>query len=163
MIVDSSALLEQAVDDIVTSAFASAGQRCSSLRMLFVQQEVAHELRDLLIGAMNELRIGDTKNLATDTGPVIDEEAQNMLLGHINSMKHTARWFHETPMPKKSQTDAENMPSASREPLAAEGSNAWGTMSASVSHYVTPHVFGLDDPSELKEEVFGPRAAFLHL
>ena len=172
MIVDSSALLEQAVDDIVTSAFASAGQRCSSLRMLFVQQEVAHELRDLLIGAMNELRVGKTQNLSTDIGPVIDEDAQNMLLGHIDYMKHHARWFHETPLQKESPDDLVNMRSAPREPapeankdyrvgshpepLAAGGSTAWGKRSPSESHFVTPTLFGLDDPSELKEEVFGP-------
>ncbi len=127
MIVDSSALLEQAVDDIILSAFGSAGQRCSSLRMLFVQHEVAHELRELLMGAMNELRIGDTRLLTTDIGAVIDREAQKHLLGHIDHMKRTARWTH-----------------------SVRGHHLEGDT------FVEPHVFGLDDPSELTEEVFGP-------
>lgn len=97
MIVDSSALLEQAVDDIITSAFGSAGQRCSALRMLLVQQEIAQDLHDLLIGAMNELRLGSPRDIATDIPPVIDAEAQNNLLAYINATAPNARWRHSIP------------------------------------------------------------------
>ena len=76
MIVDSTALPEQAVRDIVTSAFQSAGQRCSALRMLYVQRDVEDRVLKMLFGAIDELRIGDPWDLATDVGPVIDEEAR---------------------------------------------------------------------------------------
>ncbi len=76
MIVDSSALAEQAVMDIAQSAFNSAGQRCSALRVLFVQEEMAPKLLDMLKGYMAELTIGDPSLLSTDIGPVIDTDAQ---------------------------------------------------------------------------------------
>jgi RHH-type proline utilization regulon transcriptional repressor/proline dehydrogenase/delta 1-pyrroline-5-carboxylate dehydrogenase len=76
MIVDSTALPEQAVRDIVASAFQSAGQRCSALRVLYVQEDVADGMLEMLFGAMDELRAGDPWHLSTDTGPVIDEEAR---------------------------------------------------------------------------------------
>ena len=79
MIVDSSALPEQAVADALTSAFDSAGQRCSALRVLCVQDDIADRLLPMLEGAMRELRIGDTRSLATDVGPVIDAEARTNL------------------------------------------------------------------------------------
>ena len=100
MIVDSSALLEVAVDDIITSAFGSAGQRCSALRAVFVQEEVARPLRELLEGAMNELRIGDPRELSTDIPAVIDREAQQMLLGHCHALKQTARFVHGLSAPE---------------------------------------------------------------
>ena len=80
MIVDNSALPEQVVTDAVESAFRSAGQRCSALRVLFLQEEVAPKIVEMLPGAMAELRIGDPGQLATDVGPVIDEPAQDDLL-----------------------------------------------------------------------------------
>jgi len=76
MIVDSTALPEQAVRDIVASAFQSAGQRCSALRCLYVQEDVAPHLIEMIKGAMDELRVGDPWQLSTDVGPVIDDEAQ---------------------------------------------------------------------------------------
>ena len=82
MIMDSSALAEQAISDIVTSAFQSAGQRCSALRVLFVQEDVAPQIRDVLAGAMAELAVGDPGFLDTDVGPVIDEEARDRLEAH---------------------------------------------------------------------------------
>jgi RHH-type proline utilization regulon transcriptional repressor/proline dehydrogenase/delta 1-pyrroline-5-carboxylate dehydrogenase len=148
MIVDSSALLEQACDDIILSAFGSAGQRCSSLRMLFVQEEVAQHLKDLLVGAMDELALGDPFLLATDIGPVIDAGAQSGLLAHIGAMKRTARWSHHTPAP------ASKPSVGSAEPRSGGG---LGVIPPSASHtYVAPHLFGLDSPSVLTEEVFGP-------
>ena len=86
MIVDSTALLEQVVPDIIKSSFQSAGQRCSALRVLFVQEEIAEELEQMLAGAMAELAIGDPWQLATDVTPVIDDEAREMLEGHARHM-----------------------------------------------------------------------------
>ncbi len=82
MIVDSTALPEQAVRDIVTSAFQSAGQRCSALRMLYVQRDVEDRVLEMLFGAIDELRIGDPWDLATEVGPVIDEEARAHIEAH---------------------------------------------------------------------------------
>ncbi len=86
MVVDSTALLEQVVDDVVTSCFRSAGQRCSALRVLYVQEDVADNLIDMLIGAMDALVIGDPVNAETDVGPVIDAEALKRLESHVCAM-----------------------------------------------------------------------------
>ncbi|MHB1110880.1 MAG: bifunctional proline dehydrogenase/L-glutamate gamma-semialdehyde dehydrogenase PutA, partial [Devosia sp.] len=83
MIVDSTALPEQAVRDILASAFQSAGQRCSALRMLYVQEEAAGRTLEMLYGAMDELAVGDPWHLTTDIGPVIDDKARNRIEGHI--------------------------------------------------------------------------------
>jgi RHH-type proline utilization regulon transcriptional repressor/proline dehydrogenase/delta 1-pyrroline-5-carboxylate dehydrogenase len=82
MIVDSTALPEQVAKDAIASAFDSAGQRCSALRVLFLQEDVADRMLDQILGAMDELRIGDPFDLATDIGPVIDEEARAALVTH---------------------------------------------------------------------------------
>ena len=87
MIVDSSALLEQVVVDVVTSAFGSAGQRCSALRVLYVQEEVYPRVIDLLKGAMAQMKVGDPRWLATDVGPVIDPAALNNLKKHVEAMQ----------------------------------------------------------------------------
>src|SRR4029077_9002237 len=91
MIVDSSALPEQVVDDALASAFDSAGQRCSALRVLFLQDDVADQVLKMLLGAARELRIGDPFDYATDVGPVIDEEAKRALEAHKNRMRKEAR------------------------------------------------------------------------
>ncbi|HIP22000.1 MAG TPA: aldehyde dehydrogenase family protein, partial [Rhodobacteraceae bacterium] len=83
MIVDSSALPEQVVRDIVASAFQSAGQRCSALRVLYVQEDVAEVIEPMLFGAMDALRVGDPANLATDVGPVIDDAAFQKISEYI--------------------------------------------------------------------------------
>ena len=83
MVVDSTALHEQAVRDVLASAFQSAGQRCSALRCLYVQKDVAKEFREMLFGAMEELRLGDPWHLSTDIGPVIDAEAAAGIRAHI--------------------------------------------------------------------------------
>lgn len=87
MIVDSSALPEQAIGDLVVSAFLSAGQRCSATRILFVQEDVSARVLGMLSGAMDELRVGDPAELATDIGPVIDEPAQRRLEAHLSSVR----------------------------------------------------------------------------
>jgi RHH-type proline utilization regulon transcriptional repressor/proline dehydrogenase/delta 1-pyrroline-5-carboxylate dehydrogenase len=128
LIVDSSALPEQLVVDAVTSAFNSAGQRCSALRVLFLQQEIAPRVVELLIGAMDELAIGDPALLATDVGPVIDEEARKTLETHVAAMAAAGRVLHRVALP-----------AATRH----------GT-------YVAPTLIELDGIGRLQREVFGP-------
>ncbi len=127
MIVDSSALAEQAVMDIAQSAFNSCGQRCSALRVLFVQEEMAPKLLDMLKGYMAELVIGDPRLLSTDIGPVIDTDALTMLTNHFNAMSSQAKLLAQVAMPQGLQ-----------------------------GHYFAPAVFELPDISLLKREVFGP-------
>jgi RHH-type proline utilization regulon transcriptional repressor/proline dehydrogenase/delta 1-pyrroline-5-carboxylate dehydrogenase len=91
MIVDATALPEQVADDVVTSAFRSAGQRCSALRLLFVQDEVADRMIEMIAGAARELAIGDPRDPAIHIGPVIDLEAKQRLDAHIARMKQEAR------------------------------------------------------------------------
>jgi RHH-type proline utilization regulon transcriptional repressor/proline dehydrogenase/delta 1-pyrroline-5-carboxylate dehydrogenase len=91
MIVDATALPEQVADDVVASAFRSAGQRCSALRLLFVQDDVADRMIEMISGAARELRLGDPRDPATHIGPVIDAEAKQRLEAHIARMKQEAR------------------------------------------------------------------------
>ncbi|HOV04111.1 MAG TPA: bifunctional proline dehydrogenase/L-glutamate gamma-semialdehyde dehydrogenase PutA [Kaistiaceae bacterium] len=127
MIVDATALPEQVADDVVTSAFRSAGQRCSALRLLFVQDDVADRMLEMIAGAAAELRLGDPRRPATDMGPVIDAEAKDKLDAHIARM---TRQHH--------QVFAGTVPNS-----------ATGT-------FVAPHIFQLHKASDLGEEVFGP-------
>ncbi|MCP5361578.1 MAG: bifunctional proline dehydrogenase/L-glutamate gamma-semialdehyde dehydrogenase PutA [Hyphomicrobiales bacterium] len=129
MIVDSTALLEQAVDDIIVSAFGSAGQRCSALRVLYVQEDIADALLTMLAGAMQELQMGDTLLTTTDIGPVIDAEAQTTLEKHIRTMHRRAKHIATTPLPRA---------------LAKTG------------YYVAPHCFEIPEIGMLTREVFGP-------
>ena len=103
MIVDSTALPEQVVDDVMASAFRSAGQRCSSLRVLYAQREIAEQLVAMLAGAMRALVVGDPANVATDVGPVIDEAALARLLRHIEAMRDRVRC--QCPVPAAAQRD----------------------------------------------------------
>jgi RHH-type proline utilization regulon transcriptional repressor/proline dehydrogenase/delta 1-pyrroline-5-carboxylate dehydrogenase len=130
MIVDSSALVEQVVGDVVSSAFDSAGQRCSALRVLCVQQEVADRVIELLKGAMAEQRIGNPATLAVDIGPVIDVEAQTRLEHHIAAMRASGHPVFQQ----------------ARE---SDGATANGT-------FVQPALIELNHLSELHGEVFGP-------
>jgi RHH-type proline utilization regulon transcriptional repressor/proline dehydrogenase/delta 1-pyrroline-5-carboxylate dehydrogenase len=91
MIVDSTALPEQIVDDVVSSAFMSAGQRCSALRLLFLQEEIADPVLEMISGAMDELLIGDPADLQTDVGPVINAAARDGLAQHVERMRKEAR------------------------------------------------------------------------
>jgi RHH-type transcriptional regulator, proline utilization regulon repressor / proline dehydrogenase / delta 1-pyrroline-5-carboxylate dehydrogenase len=127
MIVDSSALAEQVVLDIMQSAFNSAGQRCSALRVLFVQEDIAPRLLSMLKGAMAELNLNLPHLLATDIGPVIDQDALNTLKQHVDRMKKEARLVYEMPAPH-----------------GMEGS------------YFQPCAFELNDLTLLPREVFGP-------
>jgi RHH-type transcriptional regulator, proline utilization regulon repressor / proline dehydrogenase / delta 1-pyrroline-5-carboxylate dehydrogenase len=90
LIADSSALPEQLVKDAMTSAFGSAGQRCSAARVLFVQSDIADKVIAMLAGAMDELKVGDPGLLSTDVGPVIDADAHKMLADHAARMEKEA-------------------------------------------------------------------------
>ncbi len=100
MIVDSTALPEQAVRDILASSFQSAGQRCSALRMLYVQEDVATPMLAMLTDAMNELRLGDPWQISTDVGPVIDETARTSIQRHIAAARAEGRVIHELEVPE---------------------------------------------------------------
>ena len=91
MFVDSTALTEQVVDDVIRSAFGSAGQRCSALRILFLQDDIADKTIETLKGAMDELIVSDPQDIFTDVGPIIDEEARTTLASHVDRMKREAK------------------------------------------------------------------------
>jgi RHH-type proline utilization regulon transcriptional repressor/proline dehydrogenase/delta 1-pyrroline-5-carboxylate dehydrogenase len=99
MIVDSSALPEQVTRDVVASAFQSAGQRCSALRVLFVQEDVADTMLTMIRGAMEALTIGDPRAITTDVGPVIDADAKAALDAHVAELRATGRIMAELPLP----------------------------------------------------------------
>ena len=127
MIVDATALPEQVTDDVITSAFRSAGQRCSALRLLCVQDDVADRVFDMIAGAARELKLGDPRDPATHVGPVIDAEARDKLERWIAGMHaRGAVLFHLPADPPKGGI------------------------------YVTPAIVELDSARELKDEVFGP-------
>ena len=130
MIVDSSALAEQVVVDVVNSAFDSAGQRCSALRVLCVQEDAADRVIAMLKGAMAEYRVGAPERLHTDIGPVIDEEAKGNIDKHIQTMRDKGRKVFQS-----ARVDAEEIKR--------------GT-------FVVPTLIELDSFSELKREIFGP-------
>lgn len=94
MIIDSTALPEQAVRDVIASAFQSAGQRCSALRCLYVQEDVADDIVNMIIGAMNELTVGDPWQINTDVGPVIDEHAKAQIADYISEARSFGRVLH---------------------------------------------------------------------
>ncbi len=131
MIVDSSALPEQVVTDALVSAFNSAGQRCSALRVLFLQEEIAEAVLEMLAGAMAELRLGDPLRLSTDVGPVIDHAAKVRLEAYVDRLRERSRLIAVAPSPR-----------------AAEA--------ARHGCFVSPAAFEVTWPSLPHEEVFGP-------
>jgi RHH-type proline utilization regulon transcriptional repressor/proline dehydrogenase/delta 1-pyrroline-5-carboxylate dehydrogenase len=100
MFVDTTALKEQVVDDVVLSAFGSAGQRCSALRILFLPHDTADLIIEIIKGAMDALVIGDPADPATDVGPVIDEEARSALAAHLERLEREAKVLHRLEAPK---------------------------------------------------------------
>ncbi len=128
LVADSSALPEQVVNDVMASAFNSAGQRCSACRVLFVQEEIAERVSQLLQSALGEWVIGDPAQLDTDSGPVIDADAKAMLERHREKMRATARVIVEMPLPAHC---------------------AHGT-------FVAPSIYELNNFDQLEQEVFGP-------
>ncbi|MBL9073144.1 bifunctional proline dehydrogenase/L-glutamate gamma-semialdehyde dehydrogenase PutA [Tabrizicola sp.] len=99
MLVDSTALPEQAVRDIIASSFQSAGQRCSALRCLYVQEDVAHTVTEMLFGAMEDMALGDPWQLATDIGPVIDAEAQAGIRAYVDAARAEGRVLKDLKAP----------------------------------------------------------------
>ena len=102
MIVDSTALPEQVVDDVIASGFQSAGQRCSALRVLYVQEEISDKVITMIKGAMAELTLGDPAMLSTDIGPVIDDKALQSLNGHVEYLKDKAILHYQCDIPDMS-------------------------------------------------------------
>ncbi|WP_277051651.1 bifunctional proline dehydrogenase/L-glutamate gamma-semialdehyde dehydrogenase PutA [Zestomonas thermotolerans] len=127
MIVDSTALPEQVVKDALASAFTSAGQRCSALRVLYVQADIAERIIELLKGAMAELKVGPSHLRESDVGPVIDAEAKAALQAHIDSLKAQGRLIAEARLPQELN-----------------------------GHFVAPVAFEIASIQELKKENFGP-------
>ncbi|MGE0251648.1 MAG: bifunctional proline dehydrogenase/L-glutamate gamma-semialdehyde dehydrogenase PutA [Dongiaceae bacterium] len=129
MIVDSSALPEQVVNDVIVSAFQSAGQRCSALRLLCVQEDAADKIIAMLTGAMDELRVGDPRYLDHDIGPVIDKGAKDILEAHVQDMLASgqARLLYQASIPQDVQAS-----------------------------FFPPTILGIDSPHLVKKEVFGP-------
>ena len=128
MVVDSSALAEQVVADVLASAFDSAGQRCSALRVLCLQEEVAGRMLDMLKGAMAELSVGNPDRLSTDVGPVISAPAREAILAHVEAMRARGFAVHAPALPQ----------------ACARGS------------FVAPTLIELDSIATLAGEVFGP-------
>jgi RHH-type proline utilization regulon transcriptional repressor/proline dehydrogenase/delta 1-pyrroline-5-carboxylate dehydrogenase len=127
MLADSSALAEQLVLDVVQSGFNSAGQRCSALRVLLVQEEIAPRVKTLLAGCMEDLVVGDPARLDTDVGPVIDDDAKSMLEKHAAEIVKGARWSHRAPLPANSR-----------------------------GRFFAPLAVEIDSLAAMKREVFGP-------
>jgi RHH-type proline utilization regulon transcriptional repressor/proline dehydrogenase/delta 1-pyrroline-5-carboxylate dehydrogenase len=128
MVVDATALPEQVVDDVITSAFTSAGQRCSALRVLYLQEEIAERVIAMLIGAMRCLTIGAPGDLATDVGPVISQSSQLRLRRHAERMRAEAKLLYAC------ELDA----------------------SLAAGHFFAPHLFELRSLDQLRTEEFGP-------
>ncbi|MCW5664927.1 MAG: L-glutamate gamma-semialdehyde dehydrogenase [Piscinibacter sp.] len=126
MLVDSTALPEQVVDAVVQSAFRSAGQRCSALRLLLVHEGVADAVIEMIRGALAELRVGDPAELATDVGPVIDDEAHAALGAQVERLRREARFIGATPV------------------------------TAAPPRAIAPVAFELARIDELRQEIFGP-------
>ena len=128
MIVDSSALPEQVTRDVISSAFQSTGQRCSALRVLFVQQDVADTMLTMVAGAMKTLKVGDPRDVATDVGPVIDAAAKKELDEHLKWLDKNARRLCRLEPPAEARHGC----------------------------FVTPAMYEIDSLSELNKENFGP-------
>jgi RHH-type proline utilization regulon transcriptional repressor/proline dehydrogenase/delta 1-pyrroline-5-carboxylate dehydrogenase len=128
MIVDSTALLEQVVDDVVNSAFRAAGQRCSALRLLCIQSDIAKPLLEMLIGAMDTLIVGDPADPGTDVGPLIDHVAVDRINGYLKALPAGAKLRHRA---------------------AVNGQIALG-------HFCTPALVEIEAVGDLIEEIFGP-------
>jgi RHH-type proline utilization regulon transcriptional repressor/proline dehydrogenase/delta 1-pyrroline-5-carboxylate dehydrogenase len=130
MVVDSTALPEQVVDDVISSGFQSAGQRCSALRVLFIQEDIADNVIAMLKGALAELHVGDPSQLSTDVGPVIDQKALDALNAHSEYMKQNGQLLYQCE-------------------ISAE-------VSDNEHFFFAPRLYEISDISVLKQEVFGP-------
>lgn len=128
MIVDSTALPEQVVDDVIASGFQSAGQRCSALRVLFLQEEVADKIIAMIVGAMQELWVGDPSWLHTDVGPVIDQKALSVLNSHVDFMRDRGQLLYQCELSEECEQ----------------------------GYFFAPRLYEISDINVLKQEVFGP-------
>lgn len=128
MLVDGTALPEQVVDDVIASAFQSAGQRCSALRVLYLQEDIADTVIEMLKGAMSELKIGNPVLLSTDIGPVIDLDAKHRLEQHEKRMQGEGKLLASCKLGTEHQA----------------------------GHFIAPQVFEIEKLSQLEQEVFGP-------
>ncbi len=128
LVVDSSALAEQVVADVLVSAFDSAGQRCSALRLLCLQDDIADRVLTMLRGALAELTVGNPDRLSTDIGPVITDDARAAMEAHVQAMRDAGRAVHAAPLPED----------------CAQGS------------FVAPTIIEIGSVAALKREVFGP-------
>lgn len=129
MVVDSTALPEQVCDDVIKSGFQSAGQRCSALRVLFLQEDIADNVIAMITGAMQELTMGDPQYLSTDVGPVIDTKALNALRAHADYMQSNGTLLYQCPIPDFGKQQ---------------------------HNLFSPSLYQIDNLSVLKKEVFGP-------
>ncbi|WP_448213661.1 bifunctional proline dehydrogenase/L-glutamate gamma-semialdehyde dehydrogenase PutA [Colwellia sp. MEBiC06753] len=130
MIVDSTALPEQVVDDVISSGFQSAGQRCSALRVLFLQEDIADGVINMLIGALAELHVGDPSMLSTDIGPVIDQKALNALNAHAEYMKSHGKLLYQCEIAEE--------------------------VAGNEHYFFAPRLYEIDNINVLTKEVFGP-------
>ncbi len=130
MIVDSTALPEQVVDDVISSGFQSAGQRCSALRVLFLQEDIADNVIAMLKGALAELHVGNPEKLSTDIGPVIDQKALDALNAHSEYMKTNGKLLYQCDISDE--------------------------VSDNEHFFFAPRLYEIKDISVLKKEVFGP-------
>ena len=130
MIVDSTALPEQVVDDVISSGFQSAGQRCSALRVLFLQEDIADNVITMLKGALAELHVGNPENLSTDIGPVIDQKALDALNAHSDYMQDKGKLLYQCEIASDVLTNEQ--------------------------FFFAPRLYEIADISVLKKEVFGP-------
>jgi len=133
MIVDSTALPEQVVDDVISSGFQSAGQRCSALRVLFLQEDIADTVITMLKGALAELHVDNPEQLSTDVGPVIDQKALESLNAHSDYMKTHGQLLYQCAI-----------------------SNAENEIAQNEAFFFAPRLYEIDNISVLKHEVFGP-------
>lgn len=134
MVVDSTALPEQVVDDVISSGFQSAGQRCSALRVLFLQEDVADHIITMLQGALAELQVGDPEKLSTDIGPVIDQKALGALNAHNEYMETHGKLLYQCRL---------------SDDIASK-------VTGHDHFFFAPRLYEIDDISVLKQEVFGP-------
>jgi RHH-type proline utilization regulon transcriptional repressor/proline dehydrogenase/delta 1-pyrroline-5-carboxylate dehydrogenase len=155
MVVDSTALPEQVADAVVQSAFRSAGQRCSALRLLCVHEGIADGVIEMIVGAARELVTGDPALLSTDVGPVIDQEAFDGIQKHLEGLRATARDCHTRPIRHPGL-----------EPGSTVGAPSWMPPDRSpgqapqVRHdrffLIPPQAFEVANIAEVKQEIFGP-------
>ena len=130
MVVDSTALPEQVVDDVISSGFQSAGQRCSALRVLFLQEDIADNVITMLKGALAELHVGNPEFLSTDVGPVIDQKALSALNAHSEYMKTNGKLLYQCEVSEE--------------------------VAGNEHFFFAPRLYEISDISVLKQEVFGP-------